>query len=169
MLLNASGNVQALGVYTFFERYWPVLVVSFVVALIATPIMRFIARKTGIVDHPDEARKLHKKPIAYLGGVAIFFAVLAGIFTSYYWIRSPEVFQQVPIVIVVGMIAICLTGLADDIFEYFDPWWKVAGQLIAAAAMAQQGVGTELPKDLCGVSLEFQNQFVITHSLMLAI
>ena len=144
MLLNASGNVQALGVYTFFERYWPVLVVSFVVALIATPIMRFIARKTGIVDHPDEARKLHKKPIAYLGGVAIFFAVLAGIFTSYYWIRSPEVFQQVPIVIVVGMIAICLTGLADDIFEYFDPWWKVAGQLIAAAAMAQQGVGTRV-------------------------
>ncbi len=125
-------------------RYIPILVVAFIVAVIATPLMRFIARKTGIVDHPDEARKLHKKPIAYLGGVAVFFAIIAGIITSYFWIPQPQIYQPFPVVIILGMCAIGLTGLADDVFEYWDPWWKVAGQLVAAAAMAQQGVGTRV-------------------------
>ena len=39
-------------------HYLPVLITAFVVAVIATPIMGEIARKTGIVDRPDEARKL---------------------------------------------------------------------------------------------------------------
>jgi len=125
-------------------HYWPVLAVSFIVAVITTPIVRTIARKTGIVDHPDEARKMHTKPIAYLGGVAIFFAVVSGICVSYFLLNSPSVFQPFPLVILIGMLAIGLTGLADDVFEYWDPWWKVAGQLVAASAMAQQGVGTRV-------------------------
>ena len=144
LLASTSGNIQSLGWFTFLQHYWPVLVVAFVVAVVATPIMRFVARKTGIVDRPDEARKMHKKPIAYLGGVAIFIAVLAGICTSHFWIKSPAIFQPFPLVVIVGMFAIGLTGLADDIFEYFDPWLKVAGQLVAAAALAQQGVGTRV-------------------------
>jgi UDP-GlcNAc:undecaprenyl-phosphate GlcNAc-1-phosphate transferase len=106
--------------------------------------MRFVARKTGVVDHPDEARKMHKKPIAYLGGVAVFIAVFLGIISSYFFISIPTIFQPFPIVVLLGMCAIGLTGLADDIFEYFDPWWKIAGQLVAAAAMAQQGIGTHV-------------------------
>jgi len=70
--------------------------------------------------------------------------VLAGICTSHFWIKSPAIFQPFPLVVIVGMFAIGLTGLADDIFEYFDPWLKVAGQLVAAAALAQQGVGTRV-------------------------
>ena len=132
------------GWFSLLQNYLPVFCVSFFVAVVTTPIMRAIARKTGIVDRPDEARKMHKKPIAYLGGVAIFIAVLAGICTSYFWIKSPAIFQPFPLVVIVGMFAIGLTGLADDIFEYFDPWWKVAGPLVAAAAMAQQGVGTRV-------------------------
>jgi UDP-GlcNAc:undecaprenyl-phosphate GlcNAc-1-phosphate transferase len=109
-----------------------------------TPILRTIARKTNIVDHPDEARKIHTKPIAYLGGVSIFFSVVAGIVVSYFWVSYPQIFQPFPFVVLLGMVAIGLTGLFDDIFEYWDPWWKVAGQLVAAAAMAQQGVGTRV-------------------------
>lgn len=140
----ASDSPVPLGWFSFLSHYWPVLVVAFGVALFATPTARFIARKKGIVDHPDQARKLHKKPIAYLGGVAVFLAVLAGVIASFVFVKQPAFFQPFPIVLVVGMCAIGLTGLADDIFEYFDPWWKVAGQLVAAAAMAQQGVGTRV-------------------------
>ncbi|MAI67441.1 MAG: hypothetical protein CMJ26_06155 [Phycisphaerae bacterium] len=143
-LVIASESTEPLGWFTFVGHYWPVLAVAFVVALVFTPIMRFVARKTGVVDRPDEARKMHTKPIAYLGGVAVFIAVFAGIITSYFYLASPPVFQPFPLVILVGMFAIGLTGLMDDIFEYFDPWWKVAGQLVAAAAMAQQGVGTRV-------------------------
>jgi UDP-GlcNAc:undecaprenyl-phosphate GlcNAc-1-phosphate transferase len=145
--------------FSLLLHYLPVLCVSFFVAVIATPIMKLIAHKYGIVDRPDETRKQHKKPIAYLGGAAIFIAVLSGIIVSYTFVKSPPIFQPFPIVIIIGMFAIGLTGLADDIFEYWDPWWKVAGQLVAAAAMAQQGVGTRvaegflrgvgLPLDVC--------------------
>jgi UDP-GlcNAc:undecaprenyl-phosphate GlcNAc-1-phosphate transferase len=46
----------------------------------------------------------------------------------------------------------------DDVRGRWDPWWKITGQLVAAAAMAQQGVGTRvalgflrkfMPEDLC--------------------
>ena len=125
--------------------YWPVLCTAFVVALLTTPIVRSIARRYNIVDHPDEARKMHKVPTAYLGGVAIFFAVVAGIIVSYtQWIDAPSKFQHFPFVIIVGMITIGYTGFMDDIRGRWDPWWKVTGQLVAAAAMAQQGVGTRV-------------------------
>jgi UDP-GlcNAc:undecaprenyl-phosphate/decaprenyl-phosphate GlcNAc-1-phosphate transferase len=140
----ATDSPVPLGWFSFLSNYWPVLAVAFAVALLATPVFRFIARKNGVVDHPDQARKLHKKPIAYLGGVAVFLAVIAGIISSFVLVKQPVFFQPFPIVIVVGMCAIGLTGLADDIFEYFDPWWKVGGQLVAAATIAQQGVGTRV-------------------------
>ena len=63
-----------VGEFTWLQLlglYWPVLAVSFVVAVIATPIARKVAHATGVVDHPDESRKIHRKPIAYLGGVAV--------------------------------------------------------------------------------------------------
>lgn len=145
--------------FSLLLHYLPVLCVSFFVAVIATPIMKLIAHRFGIVDRPDEARKQHKKPVAYLGGVAVFIAIFCGILVSYLFLKSPPILQPFPIVILIGMFAIGLTGLADDIFEYWDPWWKVAGQLVAAAAMAQQGVGTRvaegflrgvgLPSDVC--------------------
>jgi UDP-GlcNAc:undecaprenyl-phosphate GlcNAc-1-phosphate transferase len=159
-----------MGWFPMLLHYLPVLCVSFFVAVISTPIVKVIARKYGIVDHPDEARKMHKKPVAYLGGVAIFVAVVSGIIVSYIFVKSPPIFQPFPIVILIGMVAIALTGLADDVFEYWDPWWKVAGQLVAAAAMAQQGVGTRvaegvirgigIPEDICNYHIVEAGMFL---------
>ena len=150
--------------------YWPVLCTAFVVALLTTPIVRSIALRYNIVDHPDEARKMHKEPTAYLGGVAIFFAVVAGIFVSYtQWIDSPSVFQHFPFVIFVGMLTIGYTGFMDDVRGHWDPWWKITGQLVAAAAMAQQGVGTRVAYGFLRelrFSAEFLEHPLITGSLL---
>ena len=133
--------------------------------------MRLIAIKTGVVDRPNEARKIHTKPIAYLGGVAVFFSVFAGIIASYVWVEAPQIFQPFPIVVILGMIAIGLTGLADDVFEYWDPWWKVAGQFVAAAAMAQQGVGTRVAegflRQVLGISESVCNYPIINATEMM--
>ncbi len=130
--------------FSLFSNYWLVFVVACLVSIVTTPILKIIARKTGIVDHPDEARKLHKKPTAYLGGVAIFLAVLAGILVSYFWVDRIRFFQPFPLVVLLGMVIIGVTGLVDDICKDWAPQLKVAGQLIAAAAIAQQGVGTRV-------------------------
>ena len=97
--------------------YWPVLLVSFVASCIVTPICRSIAHKTGIVDKPNEARKVHTKITAYLGGIAVLIAIFTGIIVSHTsLIQSPEIFRHVPVAVMVGMGAIAFTGLADDAF-----------------------------------------------------
>ncbi len=124
--------------------YWPVLLVSFVVSCIATPICRSIAHKTGIVDKPNEARKVHTKITAYLGGVAVLISIFAGIIVSHTsLIQSPEIFRHVPVAVMVGMGAIAFTGLADDAFGW-DPWYKTAGQLVAAASLSVAEVGVNV-------------------------
>jgi UDP-GlcNAc:undecaprenyl-phosphate GlcNAc-1-phosphate transferase len=141
-----------VGEFTWLQLlglYWPVLAVSFVVAVIATPVARKVAHATGVVDHPDESRKIHRKPIAYLGGVAVLVAVLAGIATSSALIsKSPLAFQPVPTAIILGMLAIAFTGFADDALGW-DPWLKTAGQLVAAAALAIEDVGTKVAAGFC--------------------
>ena len=52
---------------------------SFGISLIATPLCRAFARSRRIVDRPDDFLKPHKKPIPYLGGVAICLGWAAGI------------------------------------------------------------------------------------------
>ena len=124
--------------------YTPVFVAALVVTLIATPIVRRIAISTNIIDHPDQGRKQHAYPIAYLGGLAVFAGVLAGIAASgMFTSGQAAILQGVPLSIVVGMLAIVFTGLADDIWKW-DPRLKIAGQLIAAAALAIEDVGPQL-------------------------
>jgi UDP-GlcNAc:undecaprenyl-phosphate GlcNAc-1-phosphate transferase len=53
------------------------LLVGLVVALAATPLAAALARRTGVVDHPGPL-KTHRRPVAYLGGAAVFLGVLAG-------------------------------------------------------------------------------------------
>ena len=136
-----------------FNLYLPVFVVAFLVTVCITPIMRRIAISQGIVDRPSEARKAHKIPIAYLGGLAVFLGVFAGIAYSYIGVMLPPDlfdvhtsafdFEPFPISIVLGMGLITLTGLIDDVAG-LDPRLKVAGQLLAAAALALDDVGVKV-------------------------
>lgn len=126
------------------SSYTPVFVAALIATLIATPIVRRIAIATDIIDHPDQGRKQHAYPIAYLGGLAVFAGVLAGIAASgIFTSGQAAILQGVPLSIVVGMLAIVFTGLADDIWKW-DPRLKIAGQLIAAAALAIEDVGPQL-------------------------
>ena len=46
------------------------------VALLVTPGVIFLAKKTGAMDAPD-ARKVHKRPVPRIGGLGIYLAFLA--------------------------------------------------------------------------------------------
>jgi UDP-GlcNAc:undecaprenyl-phosphate GlcNAc-1-phosphate transferase len=148
---GAATPVGDLGVWTLVALYVPVLIVSWAVTLIATPIVRLIAIRTGVVDRPDEARKLHRRPVAYLGGVAVFIGVLAGIATSYL-LDVPIAFRPVPITVVLGMIAVVATGFGDDVWGW-DPRLKIMGQLIAAAGLSMYGIGTQTAAAFLGYFL----------------
>jgi UDP-GlcNAc:undecaprenyl-phosphate/decaprenyl-phosphate GlcNAc-1-phosphate transferase len=141
---------------SIFEDYMWVMLVAFLVTLIATPLMRRFAVANGVIDRPSDPRKIHRYPIAYLGGAAVFLGVLAGIFYSYLGAKFDVLMtfhpsqhlaegyhQMVPISILLGMTAIMLTGLIDDVMG-ISPRIKIAGQLLAAAALAIENVGVRV-------------------------
>jgi UDP-GlcNAc:undecaprenyl-phosphate GlcNAc-1-phosphate transferase len=146
-----------------FHGYIAVLVISFVVTLLATPIVRRLALSHGIIDRPTEARKIHRLPVAYLGGVAVFLGLVAGILYSYMAAVFPgllgfhptrylvdETYHAiVPFSILLGLTLIMLLGLMDDVVG-IRPHVKIGGQLIAAAALAYEDVGVRVAGGLLG-------------------
>ncbi|MEM6256846.1 MAG: MraY family glycosyltransferase [Planctomycetota bacterium] len=127
-------------------QLWPVLLLSLGASLILTPIMRKLALSNGIVDLPDARRKAHAKPVAYLGGLAIFLGWLVGlcVFVGMrYGSAESETYAMLLgnnlsaiAFIAMGATAIVLTGLFDDIYG-MRARVKIGGQLFAAAAIAQ--------------------------------
>ena len=54
-------------------------VVAFIFSFAATPIAYRLAFKIGAVDVPRDSRRMHKKPIPRLGGIAIVFGFMVAI------------------------------------------------------------------------------------------
>ncbi len=139
------------------QGYVAVLVTAFVVTLLATPLMRRLALANGIIDHPTDDRTVHRRPVAYLGGVAVFLGLMAGIVLSYFaavgigiidfhpsTLREEGIFDlAIPMSVILGMFIIMMVGLLDDIM-HISPRIKIAGQLVAAAALAVNDVGVRV-------------------------
>lgn len=157
--------IEPMSRLDIFHGYIWILVVSFLVTLSVTPIMRRLAVKFGVIDRPSDPRKVHKMPIAYLGGVAVFVGMMAGIVYSYLAMVFPGLVTfhhakdahlqdglshfPVPLSIVVGMTAIMVVGLVDDVVGVI-PRVKVGGQLLAAAALAIDDVGVRVASNVLG-------------------
>lgn len=136
------------GAMSLFLDSLPALGASFAATAITVPIVRKIAHHAGVVDKPDAVRKLHHRTVAYLGGVGIFVGVFVGIIVSALLSGGDLLsLPPVPFSVVLGMIAITFTGLADDIWNV-DPRVKVAGQLVAAAALAIDAIGVNVASGL---------------------
>ncbi|MBX3359627.1 MAG: undecaprenyl/decaprenyl-phosphate alpha-N-acetylglucosaminyl 1-phosphate transferase [Phycisphaeraceae bacterium] len=140
-----------------FHGYVGVFIVAFLVTLLVTPLMRRLAIANGVIDRPGEARKVHRIPIAYMGGVAVYLGLLGAILFSYtakwHGLIAPHPTKGiaseglipggVPVSILLGMTVIMIVGLLDDVLK-ISPRIKIAGQLVAAAALAVENVGVKL-------------------------
>lgn len=128
--------------------YIYVFYASFLVSFLFTPIMRSVATFFNIIDEPDRIRKMHRAPVAYLGGVAVFLGLLAGLAASQFLtLHRLEPGWPAHLVIkfsiVVGACVIVLLGLWDDI-KRLSPAVKIAGQVFAALMLLVDGVGTRI-------------------------
>ncbi len=156
-VVEAVSEIAKLKPLDVFHAYIAVFIVAFFVTLLVTPLMRKLAIANGIVDHPDDPRKAHQMPVAYLGGVAVFLGIIAGIALSYIAVdilyhpnfqliemhESAYDNRPVPFSLLLGMTVIMMTGLIDDVVG-LSPRFKIGGQLLAAAAMAMQEIGTKV-------------------------
>lgn len=80
-----------------------VLLIAFAVALVATPLAARLAIRFGVVDRPGPL-KIQRSPVPYLGGVAVFLALAAGI--------APHR----PLLLAPLFLALAL-GVADDVAD----------------------------------------------------
>ena len=76
------------------------LIVGLVVAVIATPLAARLATRLGLVAHPGPLR-VNTRPVPYLGGLAVFVALLA-----------PVVRVRPSMLLPLGLA--CALGIADD-------------------------------------------------------
>jgi UDP-GlcNAc:undecaprenyl-phosphate GlcNAc-1-phosphate transferase len=151
----APQTLESMSRLEVFHGFMGVFVVAFLVTLLATPIMRRIAVSHGVIDRPNDPRKIHRIPIAYMGGVAVWLGMIAGVSFSYAAdglnlpLMEAHSLQQVPVPlsVLIGMTVIMLAGLMDDLVG-ISPRLKIAGQLLAAAALAMQDVGVKVAAGL---------------------
>ena len=125
--------------------------VSFLAALLLTPLVRNLSVRWGVIDRPDGARKIHAKPIPRMGGVAVVTAytlALAFILLAPYRnleIDIPRAIRGATALIPPALL-IFLTGLVDDIVG-LKPWQKLTAQVVAAAGAFASGFGITLLRD----------------------
>jgi UDP-GlcNAc:undecaprenyl-phosphate GlcNAc-1-phosphate transferase len=132
-----------------------IVAASFAVALLTTlcltPLVRRLAKGTGLVDRPDGARKLQKMPVPLLGGVAVLggfgVTVVALVGTSLLDAGT----AQVPLAfLALGML--CLLGVLDDATN-MRPRWKLVGQVISVVPLLCAGLWMR-KLGFCGLTLD---------------
>lgn len=115
--------------------------ISHVVVLWSTPLVKTVGLKSGYVDQPGD-RKVHQQPMVRLGGVSIFLGTLTALLIIW-WLggfkglppnREWEVWG-----VTVGGLAFFLIGLADDLYN-LSPLSRLAMQVVVASLAWVVGV-----------------------------
>lgn len=108
------------------------LVCAILLAYTLTPIVRVLAFKLGAIDIPRDNRRMHKKPIPRIGGLAIFFSFFI---TSLLFCNIDHQLMTV----LGGSMLMVLLGVLDDIYA-LNPWLKLIWQLGVATATVLCGI-----------------------------
>lgn len=99
-------------------------VVSFAFSFASTPIVYRFAYKIGAIDVPKDGRRMHKKPIPRLGGLAIIFGFTVSVCCFAH-------FSRALIATLCGAFIIAVMGVIDDC-ENLSAKRKFIIQIIAA-------------------------------------
>jgi UDP-GlcNAc:undecaprenyl-phosphate GlcNAc-1-phosphate transferase len=122
--------------------------ITFIFVGVLTPIMRFIAIRIGAYDEPNIARKVHKEPVPYLGGVAIALGILVASYGALlYTDFSMHTFALASSVLVPALLVAAM-GLVDDL-RGLQPWPRLllqtlAAVLVSAILISTHTIGTPL-------------------------
>jgi UDP-GlcNAc:undecaprenyl-phosphate/decaprenyl-phosphate GlcNAc-1-phosphate transferase len=119
--------------------------VALVVALVATPLVRGVAQRRGLLDQPG-GRKVHSVPIPRLGGVAMVIAFGVAVLAAQIAIPGLESVgglrpNRVP-AILAGASLLVVVGIVDDVFG-MRARIKLIAQLAAAALAWSLGLSID--------------------------
>ena len=101
---------------------------AFAISLALTPAVTSLAYKIGAIDVPKDKRRVHKKPIPRLGGLAIYYGFLISV------VFFCNMDKQL-IGIIAGSLLIVGIGILDDVMQ-LRASVKFVVQIIAALIVA---------------------------------
>ena len=119
------------------QQYLPIIVASGLLAFLATPLTRILARRLGMIDQPG-LRKGHRSPVPLMGGLAMYLA-LAIAFIAF----GSRDWRAEGLGIMGGATLLFLTGFWDDRFG-MPVWVKLAAQALAAISVLLTGIQVHL-------------------------
>lgn len=127
--------------------YLTIFLVGLVVTILTTPLARRIAVRLDAIDYPS-ARRINTKPIPRMGGLAMFFGLIAALITQYCgtllfdWPTAFIPHHTLDInywLLGVAVLVVFLTGIVDDV-KSLKPIQKLIGQVVAASIAAASGL-----------------------------
>lgn len=117
--------------------------VSAGLALVLTPVVRKLAIRWGLLDHPDGARKMHARATPVAGGLAILTAMLAalGLVFAFSAELRPYLLKDSNALLgwCLAATLICALGVFDD-FGHLRGRFKLLGQGLIALLVVGMGV-----------------------------
>jgi len=108
------------------------LICAVLLAYTLTPIIRVLAFKISAIDIPRDNRRMHKKPIPRIGGLAIFLSFMT---TCLLFCNIDHELMTV----LCGSMLMVMLGVLDDIYS-LNPWLKLIWQLGVALATVLSGI-----------------------------
>lgn len=128
---------------------YSIIAIVFVICLLLTPVVIKIAKKYNLVDIPQDARRVHNKPMPRVGGIAIVISMFIGLMIYYFITRKiPSIALDKKFLgFLIGGTVIFAMGLIDDIFN-LKARYKFLFQLVAAIIVYAFGVrisGIKIP------------------------
>ena len=119
-----------------FKYYIPIFLIAGLISFLLTPFIRQLSLMKGWLDKTGH-RKVHKKPVPLLGGLAIYTGFVLAV--SFFMFHKPfaESMQKFA-GLLGGATIILLVGIADDI-KGLTPRRKLLYQIIAATIASSFG------------------------------
>ena len=108
------------------------LLCAMVVSYLVCPLVKSFAYKIGAIDVPKDNRRMHKKPVPRLGGLAIFLGFIVSLLL---FVPVDRQLQG----ILLGAVVIVVLGVVDDITP-LRASFKFVVQIIAALIAVFHGV-----------------------------
>ncbi len=116
---------------SYIYEYIITFALAFIISFSATPIVRRLAFKVGGVDIPKDNRRMHKKPIALMGGLAIICGFVISLIFDLVTTSNIITPDREIAGLMTGIAVIMMMGVLDDT-QTLKAWVKLAFQLLAA-------------------------------------
>ena len=139
--------------------YLIAIIITFFLSIIFTPLVKKIAWKFKFLDYPDGERKIHKKPIPLLGGVAVFLSFIL-VLAYYSFFTNLVIWGFILPKHILGIIIassiIILGGVLDDKYN-LKPRIQFIFPLLATLIIIVSGIGINHVRNPFGGIISFEN------------